>query len=234
MPRPSSRTWRSSRPSGRAGMAALERLRASLPADLPVIADAKRGDIGSTAARQATALFDQLGADAVTVNPYLGAEAVATAARAQPTGSRTCCAGRPTPGRASSRTSKSPPTRPPTAPRSGSTSASPAWPPAGDPAARSASWSVPRRPTSSRGSGRSPRAWRSSCPASAPRVVRSSPSSNTDRHRSGQPRDQPGHGLLVNVSRGIAGAASASGEGDPFERVRAAAAEWAARLPVLP
>ena len=46
--------------------------------------------------------------------------------------------------------------------------------------------------------------------------------------------DQPGHGLLVNVSRGIAGAASASGEGDPFERVRAAAAEWAARLPVLP
>src|SRR5688500_10094555 len=58
-------------------MAALERLRAGLPADLPVIADAKRGDIGSTAARQATALFDRLGADAVTVNPYLGAEAVA-------------------------------------------------------------------------------------------------------------------------------------------------------------
>ena len=44
---------------------------------MPVIADAKRGDIGSTAARQAVALFDSLGADAVTVNPYLGAEAVA-------------------------------------------------------------------------------------------------------------------------------------------------------------
>ena len=67
---------------GSAGMAALERLRASLPSDLPVIADAKRGDIGSTAARQATALFDQLGADAVTVNPYLGARGRVTAARA--------------------------------------------------------------------------------------------------------------------------------------------------------
>ena len=67
---------------GSAGMAALERLRASLPSDLPVIADAKRGDIGSTAARQATALFDQLGADAVTVNPYLGARGRGTAARA--------------------------------------------------------------------------------------------------------------------------------------------------------
>ena len=49
----------------------------ALPDDLPVVADAKRGDIGSTAARQATALFDVLGADAVTVNPYLGSEAIA-------------------------------------------------------------------------------------------------------------------------------------------------------------
>ena len=40
------------------------------------MADAKRGDIGSTAARQAAALFDRLGADAVTVNPYLGGEAI--------------------------------------------------------------------------------------------------------------------------------------------------------------
>lgn len=61
---------------GSAGMAALERLRARIPADIPVIADAKRGDIGTTAQRQAAALFDVLGADAVTVNPYLGAEAV--------------------------------------------------------------------------------------------------------------------------------------------------------------
>ena len=38
--------------------------------------DAKRGDIGSTAARHAVALFDRLGADAVTVNPYPGGEAI--------------------------------------------------------------------------------------------------------------------------------------------------------------
>jgi orotidine 5'-phosphate decarboxylase subfamily 2 len=61
---------------GSAGIAALDRIRASVPGDIPVIADAKRGDIGSTAARQAAALFDGLGADAVTVNPYLGSEAV--------------------------------------------------------------------------------------------------------------------------------------------------------------
>lgn len=61
---------------GSAGIAALERLRATIPAEIPVIADAKRGDIGSTAARQAVALFDVLGADAVTVSPYLGEEAI--------------------------------------------------------------------------------------------------------------------------------------------------------------
>ncbi len=61
---------------GSAGLAALERLRARVPADVPFVADAKRGDIGSTAARQAVALFDLLGADAITVNPYLGSEAV--------------------------------------------------------------------------------------------------------------------------------------------------------------
>jgi orotidine-5'-phosphate decarboxylase len=62
---------------GSAGMAALERLRALVPADVPFVADAKRGDIGSTAARQAAALYDALGADAITVNPYLGEEAIA-------------------------------------------------------------------------------------------------------------------------------------------------------------
>jgi orotidine-5'-phosphate decarboxylase len=61
---------------GSAGMAALERLRARVPAEVPFVADAKRGDIGSTAARQAAALFDVLGADAITVNPYLGSEAI--------------------------------------------------------------------------------------------------------------------------------------------------------------
>ena len=62
---------------GSPGLAALERLLAALPPGVPVVADAKRGDIGSTAKRQATALFDVLGADAVTVNPYVGVEGLA-------------------------------------------------------------------------------------------------------------------------------------------------------------
>jgi orotidine-5'-phosphate decarboxylase len=61
---------------GSAGIAALERLRGRVPADVQFIADAKRGDIGSTAARQAVALYDILGCDAVTANPYLGSEAI--------------------------------------------------------------------------------------------------------------------------------------------------------------
>jgi orotidine-5'-phosphate decarboxylase len=42
-----------------------------------VILDAKRADIGSTNAGYVTAAFEQLGADAVTVHPYLGGEALA-------------------------------------------------------------------------------------------------------------------------------------------------------------
>jgi orotidine-5'-phosphate decarboxylase len=61
---------------GSAGIAALERLRGRVPADVPFIADVKRGDIGTTAARQAAALYDILGVDAVTANPYLGSEAI--------------------------------------------------------------------------------------------------------------------------------------------------------------
>ena len=61
---------------GSAGIEALERIRAAIPTDVPFIADAKRGDISSTAARQAVALYDALGADAVTASPYLGGEAI--------------------------------------------------------------------------------------------------------------------------------------------------------------
>lgn len=43
---------------------------------VPVILDAKRGDIGSTAQHYATEAFDRYGADAVTVNPYLGRDSV--------------------------------------------------------------------------------------------------------------------------------------------------------------
>ncbi len=61
---------------GSEGIAALERVRAAIPSGIPFIADAKRGDVSSTVARQAVALFDALGADAVTANPYLGREAI--------------------------------------------------------------------------------------------------------------------------------------------------------------
>jgi orotidine-5'-phosphate decarboxylase len=59
---------------GAAGLAALERVRAAIPAAIPVVLDAKRGDIGSTSERHAVALYDRLGADAVTISPYVGEE----------------------------------------------------------------------------------------------------------------------------------------------------------------
>ncbi len=45
--------------------------------DVPVIYDAKRGDIGSTNRGYVEDAFDRLGADAVTVHPYLGRDALA-------------------------------------------------------------------------------------------------------------------------------------------------------------
>jgi len=54
---------------------ALERLIAHIHdkhPGVPVILDAKRGDIGSTAQHYATEAFDRYAADAVTLNPYLG------------------------------------------------------------------------------------------------------------------------------------------------------------------
>ena len=55
---------------------ALERVRARIPADVPVIADAKRGDIASTAEAYARSAFEHLGADCITLNPYLGRDSV--------------------------------------------------------------------------------------------------------------------------------------------------------------
>jgi len=43
---------------------------------IPVILDAKRGDVGNTAERYAIEAFERYGADAVTVNPYLGGDAL--------------------------------------------------------------------------------------------------------------------------------------------------------------
>ena len=57
---------------GPAGWDALADVRAAVPRDIPVIADAKRGDIGNTSRAYAHAVFDALDFDAVTVSPYLG------------------------------------------------------------------------------------------------------------------------------------------------------------------
>ena len=64
---------------GRAGIKALEQtlryLRSQHP-DIPVIGDAKRGDVGSSSEAYARSLFEHLGLDAVTLNPYLGRDAL--------------------------------------------------------------------------------------------------------------------------------------------------------------
>lgn len=62
---------------GEHGYAALRAALAAVPDGIPVIGDAKRGDVGHTAEAYARALFNELGFDAVTVNPYLGGDAVA-------------------------------------------------------------------------------------------------------------------------------------------------------------
>lgn len=57
----------------------LERLIAYIHAShpgVPVILDAKRGDIGSTARHYASEAFDRYRADAVTLNPYLGRDSI--------------------------------------------------------------------------------------------------------------------------------------------------------------
>lgn len=57
---------------GREGCTLLHEIRRALPGNVLVIADAKRGDIGSTAEHYARSLYDSLGADSATVNPLMG------------------------------------------------------------------------------------------------------------------------------------------------------------------
>ncbi len=59
------------------GLQALEATLAAIPADIPVIGDVKRGDMGNTAEAYARAMFEQWGFGAVTVNGYQGSDAVA-------------------------------------------------------------------------------------------------------------------------------------------------------------
>jgi len=66
---------------GAAGAAALEEVVAAVPAGIPVLLDGKRGDIASTAEAYAAAAYDVVHAGAVTVNAYMGLDAVAPFAR---------------------------------------------------------------------------------------------------------------------------------------------------------
>ena len=57
---------------GNEGLDALKQTVKYVPDDIPVIVDAKRGDIGNTAKAYARAIFDCFNFDATTVSPYLG------------------------------------------------------------------------------------------------------------------------------------------------------------------
>ncbi len=62
---------------GAAGWDVLLGLRDAIPAHIPMLLDAKFGDVGSTAALYARTAFDVVRADAVTVSPYVGGDALA-------------------------------------------------------------------------------------------------------------------------------------------------------------
>jgi len=61
---------------GLEGLATLKKMLEFIPTEIPVIGDAKRGDIGNSSRKYARALFDWFGFDAVTVNPYLGEDSL--------------------------------------------------------------------------------------------------------------------------------------------------------------
>ncbi len=222
---------------GAPGVAALERLRALVPADVPFIADAKRGDIGTTAAKQAVALFDVLGADAVTVNPYLGEEAIATLLERGDRFAYVLC-----------RTSN-----PGAAELQGlevaadATAGHPAEPLYARVARRASTWG----PGGTVGLvvGATAPAELAAIRMVAPGLAFLVPGVGAQGGEvdpvlasgpatAGAAAVGAGGGLLVNVSRGISGAAiSPAAEGpasDPAERIAAAAATWARRLAVLP
>jgi orotidine-5'-phosphate decarboxylase len=230
---------------GSAGIAALERLRAQVPPDVPVVIDAKRGDIGSTAARQAVALYDGLGADAITVSPYLGEEAIAPLLERADRFAYVLC-----------RTSN-----PGAAELQGLAVGADEG--AGHPAeplyARVARRVVAWGPGGTVGlvvGATAPREL-AEIRAIAPGLAFLVPGVGAQggdegavlaagRATATPAGRRPGGGLLVNVSRGIAGAgavavavaglgrADADPDGDPGEAIAAAARDWAARLPVLP
>jgi orotidine-5'-phosphate decarboxylase len=228
---------------GSAGIAALERLRATIPADVPLVMDAKRGDIGSTAARQAVALFDGLGADAITVSPYLGEEAIRPLLeRVDRFAYVLCRTSNPGAGELQSLSVAADPG-----------AGLPAEPLYARVARRAAGWG-PGGTVGLVVGATAPaelETVRSIAPGLAflvpgvgaqggdeAAVLRFGPATVSPAG------GRPGGGLLVNVSRGIAGAASESSRpqaipgaarpADPVVALAAAAREWSARLGVLP
>jgi orotidine-5'-phosphate decarboxylase len=222
---------------GSEGIAALERLRSLVPSDVPFLADAKRGDIGTTAARQATALFDVLGADAVTVNPYLGREAVASfVERLDPFAYVLCRTSNP--GAAELQGLMV------AADEAIGHPAEPLW-------ARVARLAATWGPGGTVGLvvGATAPAELAAIRSVSPSLAFLVPGVGAQGGEiapvladgpalQGQAGLQAGGALLVNVSRGIAqaalGPALDGGRTDPGERLAEAAAEWAGRLAVLP
>ena len=62
---------------GSSGWEVLEKTCTLIPADIPVIADNKRGDIGNSAKFYAQSVFELLRFDACTVSPYMGEDSIA-------------------------------------------------------------------------------------------------------------------------------------------------------------
>jgi orotidine-5'-phosphate decarboxylase len=61
---------------GHEGLEAMKRTVKHIPDNIPVIGDAKRGDIGNTSRAYARAIFEVFNFDAATVSPYLGFDSV--------------------------------------------------------------------------------------------------------------------------------------------------------------
>lgn len=61
---------------GLTGFAALKDTLSYIPKNIPIILDAKRGDIGNTSRLYAQACYESLGVDAVTLHPYMGSDTV--------------------------------------------------------------------------------------------------------------------------------------------------------------
>ena len=80
----------------RSSSASIRYIRERAPAAL-VILDAKRGDIGNTAEAYAREAFDRYGADAVTVNPYMGEDSVRPFLKRRGIAARCCFAAPPIP-----------------------------------------------------------------------------------------------------------------------------------------